>query len=48
MIRLYSADNSVWDDYRPKHAAENAVDHETDAADHIDNSNLFQIAQYKT
>ena len=41
MINMYAADDSVWDDHRPEHSAEDAVDDKTDAADHIDNSYLF-------
>ena len=48
MVNLYKTDQSVWYDYRPKHPTEDAVNDETDTADHINDSDFSYIFQYKT
>lgn len=47
MVNLYKTDESVRDDNRPKHSAEDSVDHKADTANHINDSDFSDVFQYK-
>ena len=48
MVNLYKANQSVWDDNRPEHSAEDTINDKTDTTNHVDNSDFSNIFQYKT
>ena len=48
MVHLYKTKNGIWDNYWPKHSAENTIDYKTDATNKIYNSNFAEVFQNKT
>ena len=47
MVHLYETDQTVRDDYRPEHSAENSIDHEADTTDHIHDPDFPDVFQYE-
>jgi len=48
MVNLYKTDQSVRNNNRPKHSAEDTIDNKTDTADHVYNPDFSNIFQYET
>lgn len=48
MVNLYKANQSVGNNHRPEHSAENAINDKTDTTYHIHNSDFSYIFQYET
>lgn len=47
MVNLYETDQSVRNDYRPKHSAEDSIDHKADTADHVHDPDFPDVFQYE-